>query len=85
MNKIKVAVIFGGCSREYNVSLESASSVIDNIDKEKYELILIGVTNGGDFYLYNENTKNIREDNLFNNSLKKITFSTNRSDHGLVN
>ena len=38
MNKIKVACLFGGCSSEYDVSLVSATSVIRNLNQEKYEL-----------------------------------------------
>lgn len=38
-----VAVFFGGCSTEYEVSLQSACSVIQNIDPDRYHLILIGI------------------------------------------
>ena len=38
MNKKKIGIIFGGCSPEYDVSLESAYSVITNINKEKYTI-----------------------------------------------
>lgn len=46
-NKIKVGVIFGGRSGEHEVSLVSASSVIRALDKEKYEIIPIGITKDG--------------------------------------
>lgn len=45
--KIRVAVLFGGRSGEHEVSLVSATSVIENIDKEKYEVIPIGITKQG--------------------------------------
>ncbi|MEK7125845.1 MAG: D-alanine--D-alanine ligase family protein [Patescibacteria group bacterium] len=45
--KIRVAVLFGGRSGEHEVSLVSASAVIDNLDKEKYEVIPIGITKEG--------------------------------------
>ena len=51
--KTKVAIIFGGCSSEYDVSLVSATSVIKNINKDKYEILMIGITKDGDTYLYN--------------------------------
>ena len=38
MVKQKVAVIFGGCSSEHEVSRVSARNVINNLDKEKYEV-----------------------------------------------
>jgi len=40
-------VLFGGKSGEHEVSLVSASSVIDNLDKDKYEVIPIGITKQG--------------------------------------
>ncbi len=43
VQKKTVAVFFGGCSTEYEVSLQSAYSIIKSIDREKYELILIGI------------------------------------------
>ena len=39
MEKIKVGVIFGGQSTEHDVSVVSGSSVIKNLNKEKYEII----------------------------------------------
>ena len=45
--KKKAGIIFGGKSTEYEVSLESASAVIQAIDKEKYEKVLIGIDREG--------------------------------------
>ncbi|MDY4997114.1 MAG: D-alanine--D-serine ligase VanG [Bacilli bacterium] len=85
MSKIRVACLFGGCSSEYDVSLVSASSVIRNISQEKYEVIMIGITREGDFYLYNGNVDDIEKNNWFNDkTCKKITFSNNKSDHGFI-
>jgi D-alanine-D-alanine ligase len=47
MAKIKAAVIFGGTSREHDLSLASAAEVIRNIPAEKYEVIAIGITRKG--------------------------------------
>ncbi|MBQ9899200.1 MAG: D-alanine--D-alanine ligase [Ruminococcus sp.] len=47
MAKIKAAVIFGGTSPEYNLSLASAAEVISNIPADKYEVICIGITKKG--------------------------------------
>lgn len=47
MAKIKAAVIFGGTSREYKLSLASAAAVIRNIPTEKYEVVCIGITKKG--------------------------------------
>ncbi|MDF2566898.1 MAG: ddl [Oscillospiraceae bacterium] len=47
MSKIRVAVVFGGVSSEYEVSLVSASSVIRNMDPDRYEIVCIGITKNG--------------------------------------
>jgi len=52
VRKKKVAVIFGGKSTEHEVSLKSATSVINNIDQEKIDLVLIGITKKGQWLLY---------------------------------
>ncbi len=51
MNRKTVAVIFGGQSSEHDVSCVSAATVLDNIDKEKYDVILIGITKKGEWKL----------------------------------
>jgi len=45
--KIRVGVIFGGRSGEHEVSLASACSVMNAMDKEKYEIVPIGITKEG--------------------------------------
>ena len=47
MSKKKIAVLFGGQSSEHVVSCVSAANVIDQIDKEKYDLLLVGITEEG--------------------------------------
>ncbi len=47
MKKIKVAVVFGGRSPEHEVSLTSASSILQNIDREKYEVLPIQISRTG--------------------------------------
>jgi D-alanine-D-alanine ligase len=45
--KLRVGVVFGGRSGEHEVSLVSAASVIQALDKEKYEVVPIGITPEG--------------------------------------
>jgi D-alanine-D-alanine ligase len=52
--KIRVAVLFGGRSAEHEVSLQSAKSVIDAIDKTKYDVTMIGIDKHGRWYLNDE-------------------------------
>ena len=47
VDKKRVAVIMGGKSSEHEVSLVSAATVVENIDKDLYDVILIGITKEG--------------------------------------
>ncbi|TAK32355.1 MAG: D-alanine--D-alanine ligase [Chloroflexota bacterium] len=47
MSKTRIGVIFGGKSGEHEVSLVSARSIMDAIDKEKYEVVPIGIMRDG--------------------------------------
>lgn len=48
----RLAIIFGGKSIEHEFSLKSAVSVLTSIDREKYEIIMIGITKEGKWLLY---------------------------------
>ena len=52
MRKLNVCVLFGGISPEHEVSLRSAESVLNNLDKEKYNIFPVGITKKGDWILY---------------------------------
>ncbi len=54
--KCKVGIIFGGKSAEHEVSLQSAKNVIEAIDKDKYDIVLIGVNKKGR-WLLSDNSK----------------------------
>ena len=52
MAKLKIAVLFGGASSEHEVSLVSAYSVLNNIPKDKYDVMCIGITKKGHWMYY---------------------------------
>lgn len=52
MLKLNVCVLFGGISPEHDVSLRSAESVLNNMDKEKYHILPVGITKEGKWFLY---------------------------------
>ncbi|MFR5422470.1 MAG: D-alanine--D-alanine ligase family protein [Oscillospiraceae bacterium] len=52
MKKLSVCVLFGGVSPEHEVSLRSAESVLNNLDKEKYNIFPVGITKTGEWILY---------------------------------
>ncbi|WP_151481164.1 D-alanine--(R)-lactate ligase VanA-Sc [Streptomyces albicerus] len=47
MDRLKVGIIFGGCSEEHPVSVKSAQEVARNLDIAKYEPFYIGITKSG--------------------------------------
>ena len=47
MKKLRVGILFGGRSGEHEVSLLSAASVLNAIDKDKYEVVPIGISKDG--------------------------------------
>lgn len=51
MKKIKVALIFGGKSAEHEISLISAKSIYQALDKNKYDVSLIGIDKSGKWFL----------------------------------
>ena len=52
MKKLNVCVLFGGMSPEHAVSLRSAESVLNNLDREKYDIFPVGITKEGKWYLF---------------------------------
>ena len=85
MEKKKIGILFGGNSPQYEVSLESAYSVITNINKEKYDITLIGITREGNWYKYEGQIENIKN-NTWEKEGKctKILISTNTKDKGII-
>ncbi len=84
MSKIKLAVLFGGNSTEYEVSLQSSYSVLSNIDQNKYEIIPIGITRGGEWYHYTGSLENIPANKWHEDEteLHPVAFSQSRSHRG---
>ena len=74
MLKKKIAILFGGVSSEHEVSRISASSIIANIDESKYELILIGITKSGEWFLYSGNLEDIKDGSWENHENNKRAF-----------
>lgn len=47
MDRLKVGIIFGGCSEEHPISVKSAREVVQSLDTSKYEPYFIGITTEG--------------------------------------
>jgi D-alanine-D-alanine ligase len=67
MSKLRIGVVFGGRSAEHEVSLVSAASVMNALDKEKYEVIPIGISPNGRWLSSGEALKLLKEKSSLDN------------------
>ncbi len=85
MKQIKVAILFGGCSEEYKISLKSAENIINNIDKLKYEVIMIGITQDGQWLKYEGPVDMISTDTWNDKTwCTPVIMAPNRDIHGII-
>lgn len=83
---MKLAVIFGGVSSEHDISCLSAASILRNLDREKYEVYPVGITQDGRWYYCPDCTADTVENGEWERLNGKIPalFPPDRSVHGLV-
>lgn len=86
MQTKRIAVIFGGNSTEYEVSLQSASAVFENINTNKFDIIPIGITRSGEWYHYRGEKEKILNNTWFEDSkhLCPVVVSQNRFVKGFL-
>lgn len=85
MSKPTLLVLFGGRSTEYEVSLISAHSILSNINREKYDIVTVGITKAGDWYLYGGDITDIKNGSWCadTSKLSRAALSPSFSDKGL--
>ena len=74
--KIKIGVLFGGKSAEHEVSLRSAENVFNALDKNKYDVVLIGIEKTGKWILGDSSKKLLDKTN---SKLYKLNSSNSDS------
>lgn len=88
MTKKTVGVIFGGKSAEHEVSLQSAKNIVDAIDKEKYDVVLIGIDKNGKWHLNDQSTYLLHADNpkliQLNQSNDAVAIVPGEGDNQLI-
>lgn len=88
MPKKKVGIVFGGKSAEHEVSLQSAKNIVDAIDKDKYDVVLIGIDKQGKWHINNESSYLINAENpkliQLNKSNESVAIVPGKTDHQLV-
>lgn len=82
MDKERIAVIFGGESSEHEVSCISVNTIIENIDRELYEIILIGITKDGR-WLLTEDAGKIK-DGSWSDGSKTAAILPDKAVHGML-
>ncbi|MCM1167282.1 MAG: D-alanine--D-alanine ligase [Lachnospiraceae bacterium] len=80
--KKNIAVIFGGTSSEYTVSLQSAAAVLENFP-DKYNAVPIWITQQGEWFYFWGNTEQIRADKLDKN-FERASISPSRKSKCLI-
>lgn len=81
LRKINIAILFGGQSSEHDISCMSAINVINNIDEEKYNICLVGITQEGKWLFCDSVDKIISGE--WRNSDVRVIFSPDRVTHGV--
>ncbi len=82
----ELCVIFGGKSPEHEISRKSVTSILNNLDKDKYNITLIGITKNGAWYLYSGDYANI-ESGVWerdNEHKKKAVLSPDAEDKAVI-
>lgn len=74
----KILVVFGGCSTEYEVSLQSATAVMQAIDRVQYEVLHLGITKDGRAFYYEGAEERIAEDTWQGKECFPATVSMSR-------
>ena len=84
-NKTNFCVMFGGNSTEYEVSLKSSFSVLENADKEKYNIVKLGITRDGQMFVYEGANEKIKDNSWKDDSanIRKALMSTTYGDHAV--
>lgn len=85
MNEKKtVAVLFGGKSTEYSVSLQSAYSVLKELNREKYNVLPIGITEEGTWYLYTGNLEDIPNNTWYSHDITPVLINPGPLKQALI-
>ncbi len=83
--KMCVVLLFGGMSSEHEVSRVSVGDFVDNVDREKYEVLTVGITKEGR-WLYTEATAAQMADGSWEELAGNMAcvISPDRADHGMI-
>lgn len=80
--KKTIAVIFGGQSSEHEVSCLSCVNIVDNINKDRYHILLVGITKEG-HWLKVDTIDEVKND-TWRNSVTTLVFSPDATEKNVL-
>ncbi len=80
----RILVMFGGCSTEYGVSLQSAHAVLSHLDGARYQPVMVGITRQGAWRYYTGPLERILTDLWQDRDCVPCTLSLDRGSRQLV-
>lgn len=83
MEKLNICVLFGGVSSEHEISLITAKGIIDNLNRDKYNVYMLGITKIGQWLLFDGDTDALSSGKWAQHG-KRAYISPDRSDGGIV-
>lgn len=86
MEKTCILVLFGGCSTEYEVSLQSAHAVLTHLDPARFAALTVGITRQGEWLYYTGALENIPADTWHRDRVNCLpcALSPSRAQHELL-
>lgn len=83
-HKLTICILFGGQSSEHEVSRISAASVIKNLDTEKYDIAMVGITKDGRWLMYHGPVEKIATGEWENGHVSNAIISPDASVNGIT-
>ncbi len=77
-------VIFGGYSSEHDISLRSVTSVLKNLNKEKYAITMLGITKDGAWLKYDGSVDDIESGKWLQGNVTPAVLSPDRTEKALL-
>ncbi|HSD09883.1 MAG TPA: D-alanine--D-alanine ligase family protein [Candidatus Binatia bacterium] len=84
VGKLRVGLLFGGRSGEHEISIRSAHSVAEAIDRDRWDPVLVGIDRAGRWYLHDERSFRALEKDAAGNTENEVLLVSRRDGVGLV-
>lgn len=82
--KKNVLFLFGGESSEHEISCISAYNILNAVDREIYNVYMIGITKSGEWFFYDKEIEKIKDGSWEKENLNKAIISPCKKDSGII-